>query len=92
LKQPKYIEGTKAQENFEEGMKDLFNVPKDESCKGREEAEEEAVSRPECTQTAPFRQGPRDPVHNLVGILWQPLVSNPEWRGTSSSARVASEG
>ena len=29
MKQPEYIEGPEAQENFEEGMKALFNVPKD---------------------------------------------------------------
>jgi ribosomal protein S27AE len=30
---PKYTEGPKAQENFEEGMKALFKVPKDEVVK-----------------------------------------------------------
>jgi hypothetical protein len=30
MKQPEYLEGPKAQENFEEGMKALFSVPKDE--------------------------------------------------------------
>ena len=29
MKQSEYIEGPKAQENFEEGMKSLFKVPKD---------------------------------------------------------------
>jgi hypothetical protein len=29
MKQPEYLEGTQATENFEEGMKALFNVPKD---------------------------------------------------------------
>jgi hypothetical protein len=28
MKQPEYIEGTKARENFEEGMKALFKFPK----------------------------------------------------------------
>lgn len=28
MKQPEYTEGPKATENFEEGMKALFNVPK----------------------------------------------------------------
>jgi hypothetical protein len=37
---PEYIEGSKAQENFEEGMKAIFKVPKDavvkfEKKKGR---------------------------------------------------------
>ena len=30
MKQPEYIEGPKATENFEEGMKALFKVPKDD--------------------------------------------------------------
>ncbi|MFZ0860483.1 MAG: hypothetical protein WCA27_06415 [Candidatus Sulfotelmatobacter sp.] len=30
MKQPEYIEGSKARGNFEEGMKALFKVPKDE--------------------------------------------------------------
>jgi len=30
MKQPEYTEGPKAQENFEEGMKALFSVPKDQ--------------------------------------------------------------
>jgi hypothetical protein len=29
MKQPEYIEGREATENFEEGMKALFKVPKD---------------------------------------------------------------
>ena len=29
MKQPEYIEGRQATENFEEGMKALFKVPKD---------------------------------------------------------------
>ena len=29
MKQPEYTEGPKATENFEDGMKALFNVPKD---------------------------------------------------------------
>jgi len=33
MRQPEYIEGPKATENFEEGMKALFNVPKDEVVK-----------------------------------------------------------
>jgi hypothetical protein len=28
MKQPEYVEGKKAAENFEEGMKALFKVPK----------------------------------------------------------------
>jgi hypothetical protein len=30
---PEYSEGPKAQENFEEGMKALFKIPKDEVVK-----------------------------------------------------------
>jgi hypothetical protein len=35
MKQPEYIEGGKATENFEEGMKALFKVPKDRFAKIR---------------------------------------------------------
>jgi len=30
MKQPEYVEGPRATENFEEGMKALFKVPKDD--------------------------------------------------------------
>ena len=33
MKTPEYAEGVKAQANFEEGMKALFKVPKDEVVK-----------------------------------------------------------
>jgi hypothetical protein len=33
MKQPEYREGPEAQKNFEEGMKALSNVPKDEVIK-----------------------------------------------------------
>jgi hypothetical protein len=33
MKNPTYIEGPGAQKNFEEGMKALFSVPKDEVVK-----------------------------------------------------------
>ena len=33
MKTPEYIEGRRAQENFEEGMKALFKIPKDEVVK-----------------------------------------------------------
>ena len=33
MKEPQYIEGRQATGNFEEGMKALFNVPKDEVVK-----------------------------------------------------------
>ncbi len=38
MKQPEYIEGSKAQENFEEGMKALFKIPKDEVVKAEQKA------------------------------------------------------
>ena len=31
MKQCEYLEGEQAQENFEEGMKTLFKIPKDEA-------------------------------------------------------------
>jgi hypothetical protein len=40
-----YQEGTKAQENFEEGMKALFKVPKDEVVKAENKAKKKRVSR-----------------------------------------------
>ncbi len=33
MKEPEYIEGPKALENFKKGMKALFKVPKDEVAK-----------------------------------------------------------
>jgi hypothetical protein len=33
MKQPEYIEGRQAAENFEEGMKALFKAPKDQTAK-----------------------------------------------------------
>ena len=47
-----------ATENFEDGMKALFNVPKDEVCEGREEGAEEACfSEVFPALTSCFRQG-----------------------------------
>jgi hypothetical protein len=43
---PEYIEGTKATENFEEGMKALFKVPKDEAVAVEKKAKKKLVSRP----------------------------------------------
>ena len=54
MKQAEYVQGPKAQENFEEGMKALFKVPKRESCKGREETGFSACSKEEAET---FRQG-----------------------------------
>jgi hypothetical protein len=33
MKEPEYVEGRKATKNFEQGMKALFKVPKDEVVK-----------------------------------------------------------
>ncbi len=45
MKQPEYREGRGALENFEEGMKALFNVPKDEVVKAEKKAKKKRVSR-----------------------------------------------
>jgi len=46
MKQPEYAEGTQAQENFEEGMKALFKVPKDVVVKAEKKKQKSArVSR-----------------------------------------------
>ena len=41
---PEYAEGKKAQENFEEGMKALFNVPKDAVVKAEKKARKRKAS------------------------------------------------
>ena len=46
MKQPEYTEGLKAQENFEKGMKALFNVPKDEVVKAEKKRKKQKASRP----------------------------------------------
>jgi hypothetical protein len=40
-----YIQGEKAQRNFEEGMKALFKVPKDEVVKAERKAKRKRASR-----------------------------------------------
>jgi hypothetical protein len=45
MKEPEYIEGPKAQENFEEGMKTLFNVPKDAVVKAEKRKKKRKTSR-----------------------------------------------
>lgn len=42
---PEYIEGVKAQENFEHGMKALFKVPKDAVVKAEKRQKKQRVSR-----------------------------------------------
>jgi hypothetical protein len=45
MKPPEYTEGPKARENFEEGMKALFNVPKDEVVKAEKKRKRKKASR-----------------------------------------------
>lgn len=42
---PEYKEGIEAQENFEEGMKALFKVPKDEVVKAEKKAQKKRAFR-----------------------------------------------
>ena len=44
MKEPEYIEGRKATENFEEGMKALFNVPKDQVVKAERKKRKKKAS------------------------------------------------
>ena len=45
MKECEYVEGKKATENFEEGMKALFSVPKDEVVKAEKKAKKKRASR-----------------------------------------------
>jgi hypothetical protein len=45
MKNVEYLEGKQAQENFEEGMKALFKVPKDEVVKVEKRKKRARVSR-----------------------------------------------
>ena len=45
MKNSEYIEGSKATTNFEEGMKALFNVPKDAVVKAEKKAKKKRASR-----------------------------------------------
>ncbi len=45
MKQPEYKEGPEATRNFEEGMKTLFNVPKDEVVKAEKRKKKAKASR-----------------------------------------------
>jgi hypothetical protein len=45
MKEPEYIEGLKAQENFEQGMKALFKVPKAEVVKVEKRKKRARASR-----------------------------------------------
>jgi hypothetical protein len=42
---PKYVEGAKAQENFEEGMKAIFSVPKDSVVQAEKAKKRKRASR-----------------------------------------------
>ena len=45
MKHCEFIEGAKAQENFEEGMKTLFKVPKVEVVKAEKKLQKKRASR-----------------------------------------------
>ena len=45
MKPPEYREGPKATENFEEGMKALFKIPKVEVVKAEKKAKKKRASR-----------------------------------------------
>lgn len=45
MKQREYVDGSKAIENFEEGMKSLFKVPKDSIVKLLKKRKKSASSR-----------------------------------------------
>jgi hypothetical protein len=45
MRQPEYTEGKQATENFEEGMKALFSVPKDEVVKAEKRKKRARASR-----------------------------------------------
>jgi hypothetical protein len=45
MTKPEYTEGKAAIENFEEGMKALFNVPKDAVVKAEKKAKKRRASR-----------------------------------------------
>ena len=45
MKEPEYTEGPKAQRNFEDGMKALFNVPKTAVVKAEKKRKGKASSR-----------------------------------------------
>jgi hypothetical protein len=45
MKEPEYIEGPEALENFKRGMKALFKVPKSAVLTGKKQARRPATSR-----------------------------------------------
>lgn len=46
MKQTEYIEGQQATENFEEGMKALFKVPKSKVAKAAKKSQPSGVRKP----------------------------------------------
>jgi len=46
IQKPEYIEGPLARENFEEGMKTLFKVPKDKVVPLKKSAKAASVRKP----------------------------------------------
>ncbi len=56
MKEPEYIEGPEAKKNFEEGMKALFKVPKDEVVKA-EKKKQKASRALRLRKPKAFRQG-----------------------------------
>ena len=44
MKEPEYIEGKEAQERFEQGMKALFNVPKEAVVRAEKKAKKKRDS------------------------------------------------
>ena len=45
MREREYVEGEKATENFEEGMKSLFNVPKGEVVQAEKKTKKKRASR-----------------------------------------------
>jgi len=52
-REPEYIEGPKAIENFEEGMKALFNVPKEKVVRAEKKQRKKRASSRDESQRKP---------------------------------------
>jgi len=52
MKEPEYIEGRQATDNFEEGMKTLFKVPKEKVV----QAEQKAKKKKQASRSASLRK------------------------------------
>jgi hypothetical protein len=55
MKQSEYVEGQKATENFEEGMKALFNVPKDKVVRAEKKQKGKKAASREQSLRKPLR-------------------------------------